>query len=64
MWRSGSVRPKLEDAASSWSGAWRRRILVAASASSPTAILAVAVPSSAWAPRSDGRWAMQTLATP
>ena len=35
MWRSGSVRPKLEDAASNWSGAWRRRILVAASASRP-----------------------------
>lgn len=39
-------------------------ILVAESARSPAAILLVAVPSSAWATRSDARWVMHRLATP
>ncbi len=40
MLASGPVRPKCATAASSWSGAWRRMIWVAESASSPAAILA------------------------
>ena len=64
MLASGAVRPKWATAASSWSGAWRRMILVAESASNPAAILHVAVPSSAWATRSEARWVMQRFATP